>query len=474
MKYGIDISSWEGSNSNNFKKVRASGIDFMIPRDGWGTDEEDPWYVTFVQQAKEAGMEVPGVFHFVYGWTVRAAIANARKAIELVKKAGLPQTTVIWCDIEYDTVNDAADHGVTLTNQMIRDMACAFCNYCLAEGYPTGIYTNLDYFYYKYGKNICKEYDIWLACYTNTCPYPCVIWQTGSDGKVDGIHDLVDMDTYMGQYTAGTAKAKGDDEHVKFYTEKRLTETLKKLGSGKPPSSYSNKPPKNLLYWDGQRWWADCVNLYKALFNGREIDNPTVGSYQANLRFTGDVDGAGMMAQCTDVSKDFSKLGKHFRCLYMEGEDWHFGGYMGYEWEEPGQGIVNTVESTPRWEDGIQYSYVDEHGNRSWAKGKTVDGGKWTEHGLATKWIDYEDEPVEHKDVTTGVFTGFMPAIRKGDTGDVVEVLQKCLKYAGYYEGDIDSSAGPLTDAAIRAYQNDNGLKVDGIVGKKMWKTLVR
>ncbi len=47
--------------------------------------------------------------------------------------------------------------------------------------------------------------------------------------------------------------------------------------------------------------------------------------------------------------------------------------------------------------------------------------------------------------------------------------VQKALKKAGYYNGAIDGKIGKKTKAAIRAFQKDNGLEVDGIVGPRTW-----
>ena len=45
--------------------------------------------------------------------------------------------------------------------------------------------------------------------------------------------------------------------------------------------------------------------------------------------------------------------------------------------------------------------------------------------------------------------------------------IQRALKSAGFYEGSIDGKIGPKTKAAIRKFQKANGLKADGIVGKR-------
>jgi peptidoglycan hydrolase-like protein with peptidoglycan-binding domain len=40
--------------------------------------------------------------------------------------------------------------------------------------------------------------------------------------------------------------------------------------------------------------------------------------------------------------------------------------------------------------------------------------------------------------------------------------VQQELAREGYYRGSIDGQVGPLTRAAIAAYQKDNGLPVTG------------
>ncbi len=55
--------------------------------------------------------------------------------------------------------------------------------------------------------------------------------------------------------------------------------------------------------------------------------------------------------------------------------------------------------------------------------------------------------------------------LRNGASGAAVEDLQTKLKEAGFDPGPIDGKFGPATAAAVRAYQQANGLQVDGIVG---------
>lgn len=62
--------------------------------------------------------------------------------------------------------------------------------------------------------------------------------------------------------------------------------------------------------------------------------------------------------------------------------------------------------------------------------------------------------------------------LKKGDTGDLVAVLQGFLICRGYNTGGLDGDFGTQTDKAVRAFQSDNGLYVDGIAGKATFTAL--
>jgi peptidoglycan hydrolase-like protein with peptidoglycan-binding domain len=62
--------------------------------------------------------------------------------------------------------------------------------------------------------------------------------------------------------------------------------------------------------------------------------------------------------------------------------------------------------------------------------------------------------------------------IRQNDHGDLVTELQQKLETAGNSPGAIDSWFGPNTEAAVTAFQTNNGLQVDGVVGNQTWAAL--
>ena len=68
------------------------------------------------------------------------------------------------------------------------------------------------------------------------------------------------------------------------------------------------------------------------------------------------------------------------------------------------------------------------------------------------------------------VLVALAPAVeaasyKKGSSGAVVTQIQTKLKSGGYYTGSVDGVYGSGTERAVRAFQQKNGLTVDGKAG---------
>ncbi len=65
-----------------------------------------------------------------------------------------------------------------------------------------------------------------------------------------------------------------------------------------------------------------------------------------------------------------------------------------------------------------------------------------------------------------------MEMLRSGSSGDAVTALQRKLWALGFDPGPIDGAFGPKTDDAVKRYQEQKGLQVDGIAGPETFTSL--
>ena len=190
MKKGIDIS--EHQVGVNYAKV-GSQVDFVILRSSYGNNSVDHQFYKHVSGFKKAGTPILGVYHFLYTDSVPDAVAEAKNCIKAVETAKLPKSTIIFADFEYDTVVQAKKRGITLGKKECTAHTKAFCEYCKKQGYPVGIYANIDYHNRMYEQSLLDKYIFWLADYNGAADFPCEVRQYGSKGKLNGYSGDLDM-----------------------------------------------------------------------------------------------------------------------------------------------------------------------------------------------------------------------------------------------------------------------------------------
>ena len=64
------------------------------------------------------------------------------------------------------------------------------------------------------------------------------------------------------------------------------------------------------------------------------------------------------------------------------------------------------------------------------------------------------------------------PLVQQGSTGEDVRTVQYLVTAQGHPTG-VDGDFGPLTKAAVQAFQSSRGLGADGIVGPQTWPQLI-
>ena len=74
--------------------------------------------------------------------------------------------------------------------------------------------------------------------------------------------------------------------------------------------------------------------------------------------------------------------------------------------------------------------------------------------------------------LTSVILPASAATYRQGDRGSAVNTIQTKLKNWGYYSGSVDGVFGSQTTAAVRSFQQKNGLTVDGVVGTATQRAL--
>lgn len=187
----IDVSCW--NSGINYDAVKASGIDSVIIRAGYGREvcQKDSQFENHYAGARAAGMNI-GVYWYSYADSVQDAITEAEACLECI--AGKQFELPIYFDMEENW--QTALGRATLTT-----MAAAFCQTIEEAGYRAGVYSNVNWFtnFLDYNR-LAAEYSIWLAQWgLSSYAYDCDIWQYADDGSVPGIDGNVDMNKVINE-----------------------------------------------------------------------------------------------------------------------------------------------------------------------------------------------------------------------------------------------------------------------------------
>ena len=181
----IDVSCW--NTGIDYNKVKASGVDTVIIRAGYGREvsQKDTEFETHYRDAKAAGLYI-GAYWYSYADSAADAEQEAKACLSCIK--GKSFDLPIYFDMEESWQTSYGRS--TLTNMAIR-----FCDTIEAGGYRGGVYSNVNWFsnFLNYS-TLASKYSIWLAQWgAARYSYDCDIWQYADDGRVPGTIGNVDM-----------------------------------------------------------------------------------------------------------------------------------------------------------------------------------------------------------------------------------------------------------------------------------------
>lgn len=191
MRY-IDVSQWQGKI--DWETVKGN-VDGVIIRAGYGQGHIDPQFERNAAECNRLGIPC-GAYWFSYAWDLDMAKSEAEHLLSTVKpyRMELP----LCFDFEYDSVSNAAKHGITITRSLATGIVFAFCEAIEKGGYWCLNYANPDFLNRYFEASVVQRFGLWLAQWPGGAPdlskppRLCAIWQWTSAGSVPGIAGNVD------------------------------------------------------------------------------------------------------------------------------------------------------------------------------------------------------------------------------------------------------------------------------------------
>ena len=166
---------------------------------------------------------------------------------------------------------------------------------------------------------------------------------------------------------------------------------------------------------------------------------------------------------CGKMIELFKKLGE-----WVEADDYKPspGDVIFYDWEDTGKGDnkgtpnhVGIVEKV----SGTTITVIEGNYSQAVKRRYITLNGKYIRGYGVPKYI-------EHSILVS------MPVLSKGSTGEEVKTLQRLLLATGYELNGYkdDGSFGGATESAVKRFQKNKGLAVDGVCGEETWNYILR
>lgn len=467
----LDVSYWQGTI--NFSSVKKAGYNHVIIRAGYGTTT-DPNFYTYAKSCALNGIKI-GVYWFCYSTTIAEVKKEATKCIETIKNYDIDLP--VFYDFEYDTVVKAKKKGITLGKNECSKFTIEFCEAMKKVGYTPGYYANVDYYNNYFNDEVKgKGYAFWLAHYNSNQtmhnpPVKCDFFQYSESGKVSGINgSSVDLDV--------------------CYTEKYLDcRNLKNTTSTIPTATIASEIIQNVIN-DAVEF---AVNIAK--------DNSHGYSQQIrslfNITNPKSFDCSSLVI--TSFYYAFMKNGLTEQAEYLKTHCSYTGNMMymtncGFEVVARNQTAhasmikgdieLNTTHHTAlaidknnivhaRTSEGTSNT-IDDSGNEIRVQPWYLYSQKWDMRLRFTgKGIDFSNikpSNISLPSSSTSI-SSTKSYLSLGDTGSEVKSLQHKLNKLGYKGVNGKSLAedgqfGNNTEYAVRTFQADAKIEIDGKAGK--------
>ena len=200
----IDVSEWEGVI--DWEKVKASDVDGVILRVGYGNQMMDKQFLRNLKECNRLGIPY-GFYLYSYAYDANFAYAEAQGLLEMLKGQDLSNLAYpIFYDIE--NFGTWSEDGVTYhtpsTIAAYEEIIATFIAHMNEAGYhgKVQVYSGRYYTQTKLNSEKILPYVSWIAeygpklNYVNTYYDGVVAWQYTEKGSVDGISYDVDISSF--------------------------------------------------------------------------------------------------------------------------------------------------------------------------------------------------------------------------------------------------------------------------------------
>lgn len=197
---GIDVSHWQ--KLVDWEQVKASGVDFALIKLGGrgyesGMLSMDKYAKANIDGAIAAGMDV-GVYFFSQAITPEEAEEEAYFVVEKLEPYREYITMPVAFDWEHVSDPDARTANMR-DPDILTDCTLAFLQTIEVAGYRPMVYFNRTQSRKYLNLEEVKQYEFWLAAYTQRMefPYKIKMWQYTNEGRVPGVDGDCDINIYF-------------------------------------------------------------------------------------------------------------------------------------------------------------------------------------------------------------------------------------------------------------------------------------
>ena len=194
---GIDVSSWQ--YDIDWEAVADAGAEFAMIRIGYRGSETgklnpDKYAQANLEGAAAAGLDI-GVYFFSQALNPAEAEEEAYYVLDIIKEHNITMPVVF----DWERIRGEQSRSNEMDARTLTDSAKAFLETIELAGYNAMVYFNPHQSRNLYYLEELKQYDFWLASYTDRMdfPYKVQMWQYTEKGKIPGIETDCDFNVYF-------------------------------------------------------------------------------------------------------------------------------------------------------------------------------------------------------------------------------------------------------------------------------------